>query len=389
MKPKVITIVGAGLAGLSTAISLSRRVGSKAEVYLFEDHDYIGEELSGDACSSVVLDIIRQRCYVEPHNKWTRSRFNKIMVHFPEGNKLGRERVDADIEGVMFDKTKVERDLAKVAKKLGCNIRIGHMFLDGKKTKYGFKTAFREKKTGRIEHHKTDAIVCADGYASKVVRSIGLMGKEFWDKIWWPSLDLGLQTRLRGNFKDIFNEKGIVIKFAENRPSEYFYVFPWNEEEANVGYVSTSRNAKTIDETLDHYLKLYGYDKYEVLQQKKGKFIPGQGPLFKPYWEGLTVVGDAGAQVEPSFRAGIRLGVEAGGIAGEVMAEASLANNFSEDKLREYHARLQEVNPSLNHVKELRETKEIIEKVCYRRNIQKSELTLMNMYFDVIRKYAW
>jgi flavin-dependent dehydrogenase len=205
------------------------------------------------------------------------------------------------------------------------------------------------------------------------------------------SLDFGLQAEVRGDFTEMFGDGRIDITFVPGRPSaEYFYVFPFSEEHGYVGYVSPFENRKTCKDQLLKSLHHYQVRVIENIEPKlKGKFIPGTGTMSKPYAQGFLAVGDEAGQVEPIFRGGIRLGCEAGEIAGHTLSRALEKEDLSRDSLSSYGEELKKI-AAIDYVDDLVEVKNsIIPKICSYQPVRNDELMRVLQAFKIIENSGW
>jgi len=137
-------------------------------------------------------------------------------------------------------------------------------------------------------------------------------------------------------------------------------------------------------------LQKYGIRTYEdVLPKLKGKFIPGSGMPVVPYVDRFLAVGDEAGQVEPIFRGGIRLGCEAGKIAGEVISSAIRDSLSCTPSLAEYGKRITLI-PALGYAKALATVKKsIIPRLCAHVVATNSEVQATLRAFHLIESSGW
>ncbi|MBN1682251.1 NAD(P)/FAD-dependent oxidoreductase, partial [Candidatus Bathyarchaeota archaeon] len=129
------------------------------------------------------------------------------------------------------------------------------------------------------------------------------------------------------------NEFYLGVKRA---PGGYAWVFPKNEEVANVGIgVRKIHKMPAVE-----YLKKFIEDDQRFndgkIIYKCGGITPASGMISKIVDDNLMLVGDAAGQLIPCTGAGIHCSIEAGKIAGKEAAEAISIGDTSKNRLINY-----------------------------------------------------
>ena len=117
----------------------------------------------------------------------------------------------------------------------------------------------------------------------------------------------------------------------------YAWVFPKGDDIANVGIAISSTSKRPAIEYLNEFIA-----SYPPLNNAKAVEInvggdPIGGMIEPIYDDNFLVCGDAAGQVDPITGGGIILGMLGGKTAGQVAARAIRDNDYSKERLKEYH----------------------------------------------------
>ena len=105
----------------------------------------------------------------------------------------------------------------------------------------------------------------------------------------------------------------------EVAPRGYVWIFPKDEDRANVGVGINGDNAKTAKYYLDRWLDKNGVSRKKILEINVGG-VPVGEPLREPVKQNVVVVGDAARQL--FFGGGIAESIRAAAIAGKWVAKS-------------------------------------------------------------------
>lgn len=140
------------------------------------------------------------------------------------------------------------------------------------------------------------------------------------------------------NVQGIDENNLIEIYFPEKYPFAYFWIFPLDNNEANIGFGMASHHvAKANINIKDALADIIKTDKYiaprfknaEALEQPKGWGIPMATLHRKAYGDGWLLTGDAASLVCPKSGEGIGPAMLSGYIAAYYAQRVLQKNNFS------------------------------------------------------------
>jgi digeranylgeranylglycerophospholipid reductase len=315
-----IVVIGAGPAG-STAARFAAEAGAK--VLMVDKHREIGcpkrcgEGLGIKAFKEfgIPLDerFLNREIYgsfvFAPNGKEVTIRYDHCMGYV--------------IERKMFDKY-----LAAEASRKGVKVIAE---TEASLLKKGEKLiGVKLKRLGEELDVKAKIVIAADGVESQIARH------------------MGLNTAVSPHEMDScfeYEMSGIEIKGSdmlhlfmgiEIAPRGYVWIFPKDDDRANVG-IGIAGDAKM---TAKHYLDKFiaerpGLAKGSILEVNVGS-VPVGGFLKNMVKDNLIVVGDAARQVNPIHGGGINEAMTSGRMAGRIAAKAAAKGDMS--ILKEYNA---------------------------------------------------
>jgi digeranylgeranylglycerophospholipid reductase len=174
-------------------------------------------------------------------------------------------------------------------------------------------------------------VVGADGYESQVGRWAGIN-----TNLAPRDITTCFQYRLTNiNYDPDYCE----FVLGSKAPGGYIWIFPKNEDTANVGIGMQLTKLKDPGDVKKHLDRFVLADP----RLKKGKpleLVSGAvsicAPIDKTIGDGVLLVGDAARQIDPITGGGISNSCKAGRVAGEVLAKATKEKNFSAQSLQRY-----------------------------------------------------
>jgi digeranylgeranylglycerophospholipid reductase len=320
-----ILVVGAGPAGSMTA-----RFAAKggAEVMMIEKRQEIGAPVR---CAEGISKSLLKKVDMTLPPKCVARNITGAKIFSPAGHCLTLSEEQAGDEvGVVLDRIFFDKHVAKLAIDEGVDVRL--------------KTAATEliKENGRIAGVKATSlegdltikakcVVGADGFESQVGRWAGID-----TKLSPKDITSCFQYRLTGIDYDANYCEFYLGSIA---PGGYIWIFPKDEDTANVGMGIQLAQLKTpgqIKKTLDKFIAA---DK-RLKDGKPLEMVSGavsiSAPIEKTVMDNLLLVGDAARMIDPITGGGISNGCIAGRIAGETLAEAHRKKDFSEKTLQKY-----------------------------------------------------
>ncbi len=292
MKKIKVAIVGGGPAGLTAALTLSKR---GITPIVFEEHSSIGQPIQcGEGVSIGAfedLSLSPKKCDFVVRD------FKDAKIHFPSNTQIY-----GDIHSFMIKRDEFDSYLAEKAIENGSEIRLSSKIIELKRKKEHIELVVSGNSK---EHYECEYVILAEGSRANLARSMGFDT---------PISIRAFEYKIKGEWGD-------DLKFyfdAKRSPYGYCWIFP-RDNETNVGIVTTAQNRK---ERLDNFLKECNIPR-DILK-KVGGIIPMKGPVNKLHGDRILLVGDTAGMVNPLFYGGIRLGMTSGRIAGEFLSTVLL-----------------------------------------------------------------
>ncbi len=223
--------------------------------------------------------------------------------------------------GVILERKVFDKMLAYYAAKAGADVLARTEALDVIK-KDGKIVGIKAKHEDEPVEIHADIIVAADGVESTIARKAGINTyappHEFDSSYEYEMLIEGFDPDL------------IHLWFGnEIAPRGYVWVFPKDEDRANVGIGINSDNPKTAKYYLDKWLKENNIPAKKLLEVNVG-VVPVGGFVKELVKDNVLVVGgDAARQVNPMHGGGMAEAMEAGTIASKWIVKALEEENIS------------------------------------------------------------
>jgi len=320
-----IVVIGAGPAGSTTA-----RYAAKggAKVVMIEKRQEIGSPVR---CGEGISKGLLPKMDIDPPARCIAREVVGAKIVSPAGHVLTiSEEQAGDEVGIVLDRVFFDKYLAKLAADEGTEILlkttvVGLLMENGRVT--GARATSIE---GDLEIHAR-CVVGADGFESQISR--------------WAGIDTKLKLRdVTSCFQ--YRLTGIDIDpdyceftLGSAAPGGYVWIFPKDEDTANVGLglqLSQLKNPGEIKRTLDKFITNdERLRKGEPLEMVSGA-VSTCAPIEKTIGDAILLVGDSARQIDPITGGGISNGCIAGKIAGETLAIATEENDFSERSLKRY-----------------------------------------------------
>jgi digeranylgeranylglycerophospholipid reductase len=319
MKDKYdVIVVGGGPVG-STAARLAAEGGS--DVLLLEKDREIGipvrcGEAVGEKGFSKIVDLKKE---------WIANHIKALRLVAPDGTIVKIHHEDV---GFILDRKRFDYDLAMEAASAGVDV-LTKAYVYDLLTDNGAVTGVKVKHLGKQYNICSKVVIGADGVESRVGRWAGLKTNLKLKDIETCVQMTVTNININRDYCDFYFSKKIA-------PGGYLWVFPKNENTANIGLGISGDKAqkKSPLAYLNEFMKTK-FPEASVLTTVAG------GVPIAPYTEniisnGLMLTGDAARQSNPISGGGIVLGMLAAQIAGRIAAEAVKENNVSEQKLLQY-----------------------------------------------------
>ncbi|RZN37901.1 MAG: NAD(P)/FAD-dependent oxidoreductase [Methanophagales archaeon ANME-1-THS] len=319
-----VVVVGAGPAGSLTA---KKAAAQGLDVLLIERNQEIGVPVK---CAEGVNRAIEQ--FVVPDKRWISAEVKGANIYAPDGTKVVLSGSKMEEVGYVLERRLFDKFLAHEAARAGAEIRLkteacGIIEADG------YARGVYARSMGQTTRIYADAVIGADGVESRVGR--------------W----MGINTRLRPSELSICAEFLMCDIDLNNEYSEFFlgntiapkgyaWIFPKGDDSANVGLGIGGDVSGEKHRAID-YLRAFVHERFpagKVIAEMYGA-VPLSGPIRESVANGLILVGDAARHVNPLTGGGIIYAMQAGEIAGDVVAQAVHEHDLSKQRLMEYETR--------------------------------------------------
>jgi digeranylgeranylglycerophospholipid reductase len=320
-----VVVVGAGPAGSMTAKWAAK---GGARVLMIEKRQEIGSPVRcGEGISRSWLDSVG----ITLDAKSVARQVKGAKIVAPNGSSFYlSEKMAGDEVGIVLDRVFFDKLLARDAVKAGADLTLKTSAV--KLLKTGDKvTGVKVKSWGETKDIKCGCVVGADGYESQVGR--------------WAGINTSLAPRdITSCFQyrlTNINHEADYCEFilGSKAPGGYIWIFPKNEDTANVGIgmqLTKLKDPADVKKYLDKYIQ-------NDPRLKKGRpleLVSGAvsicAPIDKAIGSGILLVGDAARQIDPITGGGISNSCKAAKVAGEVLAKATREKDFSERSLQRY-----------------------------------------------------
>jgi len=318
-------IVGAGPAGSMTAKWAAK---NGANVLMIEKRQEIGSPVR---CGEGISKSWHESVGLVLDKKSVAWEVKGAKIVSPNGSTFYlSEKAAGDEVGIVVDRVFFDKLLARDAVKAGADLQLKtpatKLLKDGDKVVGG-----RVKSLDGERDIRCGCVVGADGFESQVGR--------------WAGIDTSLapkditscfQYRLT-NIDHDYDYCEFVL--GSKAPGGYIWVFPKNEDTANVGI---GMQLTKLHEPADvkKYLDKFIQGDPRLSKGRPLELVSGAvsicAPIDKTVADGILLVGDSARQIDPITGGGISNSCKAGKVAGEVLAKASQEGDFSEKSLLRY-----------------------------------------------------
>jgi geranylgeranyl reductase family protein len=347
-----VCIVGAGPAGSTTSITLSKL---NVPHLIVDTAEFPRDKICGDGLD---LKVVRVLNNIDPsivqHEFSTSDFTHSLGMRFilPKGKHVDLVCRNENHEQLLnqplfytsrrtnFDSflfNKIDKKTAGV--KTNCIIQ--------KINKEGEVWILEGKIASKQIIINTQMLVGADGDHSVVLKYVGdrTVNRKHY------------AAALRQYWKNVdgINEKKLIeIYFPKKYPFAYFWIFPLDNNEANIGFGMAGHHVakkninirKALDDVIknDVYLS-HRFKNAVAIEQPKGWGIPMSTLNRKAHGDGWLLTGDAASFVAPNSGEGIGPAMLSGYIAAHYIQRAVQENCFTENMFSNYdkevHKRLQ------------------------------------------------
>ncbi|NJE48946.1 NAD(P)/FAD-dependent oxidoreductase [Thermococcus sp. 9N3] len=307
-----VVVVGAGIAGPIVARNVAKAGYS---VLMIDKKWAIG---TPKQCAEGISIKVFEKYDIPYDKRFINREIYGAKLYSPSGYEL--ELRYKDVSGVILERKVFDKMLAYYAAKAGADVLARTEALDVIR-KDGKVVGIKAKHEDEPIEIYADVIVAADGVESTIARKAGINTyappHEFDSSYEYEMLIEGFDPDL------------IHLWFGnEIAPRGYVWVFPKDEDRANVGIGINSDNPQTAKYYLDKWLKENNIPAKKLLEVNVG-VVPVGGFVKELVKDNVLVVGDAARQVNPMHGGGMAEAMEAGTIASKWIVKALEEENLS------------------------------------------------------------
>lgn len=307
-----VVVVGAGIAGPIVARNVAKAGFS---VLLIDKKPAIG---TPKQCAEGISIKVFEKYDIPYDRRFINREIYGAKLYSPSGYEL--ELRYKDVSGVILERKVFDKMLAYYAAKAGADVLARTEALDVIR-KDGRVVGIKAKHEDEPIEIQADVIVAADGVESMIARKAGINTyappHEFDSSYEYEMLIEGYDPDL------------IHLWFGnEVAPRGYVWVFPKDEDRANVGIGINSDNPQTAKYYLDKWLKENNISAKKLLEINVG-VVPVGGFVKELVKDNVLVVGDAARQVNPMHGGGMAEAMEAGTIASKWIVRALEEENLA------------------------------------------------------------
>lgn len=321
-----VLVIGAGPAG--SAAAKHAALGG-ADVILIDKKSEIG---TPKRCAEGIYDHGLQWLGIEPNPAWAVQRINGGIIIAPDRTRLTLDETVLPEKGYIIERKVFDKYMAMDAARAGAKIMVKTLaksvMKDGD-SKGPFYIIHCEHMDELIEI-KAKIVIAADGPESRIAKAFGINSttnpKHMMSGVQYEMVGVNCERM------DL-----IELHLGAFADGGYAWVFPKGDDIANVGIAISSTSKRPAIEYLNEFIA-----SYPPLNNAKAVEInvggdPIGGMIEPIYDDNFLVCGDAAGQVDPITGGGIILGMLGGKTAGQVAARAIRDNDYSKERLKEYH----------------------------------------------------
>ncbi|NJF24268.1 NAD(P)/FAD-dependent oxidoreductase [Thermococcus sp. Bubb.Bath] len=307
-----VVVVGAGIAGPIVARNVAKAGYS---VLLIDKKPAIG---SPKQCAEGISIKVFEEYDIPYDKRYINREIYGAKLYSPSGYELELRYKEAS--GVILERKVFDKMLAYYAAKAGADV-LARTEAQDVIRKDGRIAGIKAKHEDEPVEIYAEVIVAADGVESTIARKAGINTyappHEFDSSYEYEMLIEGYDPDL------------IHLWFGnEVAPRGYVWVFPKDEDRANVGIGINSDNPQTAKYYLDKWLRENNIPAKKLLEINVG-VVPVGGFVKELAKDNVLVVGDAARQVNPMHGGGMAEAMEAGTIASKWINKALEEENIS------------------------------------------------------------
>lgn len=319
-------IVGAGPAGTTTARFAA--LGG-ARVLVLEKRQEIGTPVR---CGEGIAPRWAKEVGIPLDGDWLTNRVKGAKIISPNGTTLTIDDEDMGTEiGMVIERDRFDKALARMAVDAGADLRVKTRVTRINHDDEGQVCGVRVVHLGKERDITAPIVVGADGFESQVGHWVGI-------KTTLKPVEITSNLQYRLVNLDI---PGDYCEFhlAPSDIGGYFWNFPKSKTEANIGFgilLANCHEPAAAKKHLDRFIAEHPlYSKGQAIEMVGGG-TSLSAPLDRTVAQGVMIVGDSARQINSITGGGIGTACTAAKVAGQTIAAAVKANDYSEEFLQMY-----------------------------------------------------
>ncbi len=347
-----VIVVGGGPGGSTTAAFLAKKYGKK--VLMLEKERFPRDKPCGDAISGKSMGVLADLGIKEAVEALEPIKTHGVILSSPKGIVLEIPFKSKDpnrhsygyvckrfaYDDVVFQHAKGLKNVTTIEE-----FQVNELIYNGRQV-VGVKG--KDRKTGSEKEFGAKVVVGADGANGFVAGKLGVGAFD----------DNHRVIAIRAYYDGVKGMKpAIEIHFVKSLIPGYFWIFPLNDHEANIGVGMIASDMKRLKLNLqkemleivaNHPVFKERFKGAKLVSEIKGWNLPLGSKIRKCAGDGYILVGDAASLIDPFSGEGIGNAMYSGRLAAQVIDNAFQKNDFSAATLVEYEKTLrEELTPEL------------------------------------------
>ncbi len=327
-----VIVVGIGTGGSVAAASAAQK-GLKVLAIDRDPPDELAIKVCGDATSRGYFEYIQKYMKLDPPRDEEIEQIIKgALLYSPDKEVVFKMDVE-DGQSYVLDRFKFLARLVNEARDAGAELltetRVLGPIVENDKV-VGVRA--RPVRGGEIKEYRAKIVMDASGFKG-VIRSKLDPEKTHMDKELLPKDVSNAYREIRDNLNEPFENPEYIRLYFDQKicPGGYLWEFPRGERSVNAGLgVMAVPGHPNTRAQFAKYLE-WRKSMYEGSRiiHRGGWRVPLRRPMDALVWNGLMLIGDAGAMVKPTDGGGIGLATTAGALAGYYAAKALENGDYS------------------------------------------------------------
>ncbi|MHA1971932.1 MAG: NAD(P)/FAD-dependent oxidoreductase [Candidatus Hodarchaeales archaeon] len=318
-----VLIVGAGPAGLSTALTVAKLSNKSVCIVEKKPIEFIGEKVCGDGLNQNCFPFI-EKIGLQIPNEGLGFETQELALTIGDTSDI------LPFKATMIDRLKFGQSMLEKAQEQGVTILPETLVTKVTITDNKVKAELQKSKNkDNMFELTSDVIIDATGISASILKLIPLeIQSSFSNKNHAITFREIIKTQEAHNYHQCH-----MIYDPDIPPPGYFWIFPKSDTTLNIG-ITCPPDTKNLKELFSTIFSRYcQITNYTVLHGKGDTYSTGL-PLLNAVSDRFMAVGEAASYVCPLFGEGHGPAIKAGYFAGTMIAKSG---HYSQDELFEYN----------------------------------------------------